>query len=358
MSKANLSPLKESNHYSLDDAKAIILNDLKSGKSISSVEHIYQSLSHAIAENNLATIWPPIKKWWSKLTQILYFESDKQLLERMISSNGSIFDKKLDQWIESDKKIDPVDAKICSLFLQNLYQHDVNLRAPFKSFIGIDSGNTYRFTLQLTKPRPKMMVKIFIRINRQQIFPLSNFGLNKNDLPQKMIGNIIISGATGSGKTTLLKSLLASEQGTPHHLIIEDLNEIGTISKNATQLCSTDLGVEMRSLLVNGLRMSPDKIVLGEIRGTEIVPYLMALNSGHLGSLATIHANSATETIYRLTELLQIFGNFGDNTFSQMMKIISRNIHYVIFMENKMVKEIIKVLGSSDKGTPYFERII
>ena len=113
----------------------------------------------------------------------------------------------------------------------------------------------------------------------------------------------------------------------------------------------------MVTLLSNSLRMSPERIILGEIRSKEIATFILALNSGHSGSMATIHATNSVESIYRMGELLQIFGNFGVNSFPSLMKIVSRNIDYVIYMSNKKVSEIIKVRGSSEKGAPYFEKI-
>lgn len=342
---------------SLQFFKQIILNELRKGNSISSIDQVYQHLSTNAPFDILKPNWPEIKDWWNNLIELIYMENVGDCEEISISACGTIFTKKQNTWDQNSEKIEPIDATICSYYLQNFYHEDINLKTPFKSFTGVKNDLSYRFSIQLVKIRPIPLMKIFIRINRKNIFPLTQFGINLKTFDHVLEGNIIISGATGSGKTTFLKSILATEKLNNHHLIIEDLNEIGNISTNSTQLCSSDIGQEMKTLLTNGLRMSPNKIILGEIRGPEVLPYMMALNSGHEGSLATIHANSAVETIYRICELLQIFGNFGDNSFSQLMRLVSRNIRYVIYLENKLVKEIIKVQGSSDKGTPYFEKM-
>ena len=200
--------------------------------------------------------------------------------------------------------------------------------------------------------------KIFTRVNKNIIYSLEKFKFPVSLLNIVSKSNTIISGATGSGKTSLAKSILKRSSNFGHDIVIEDLNEIGEVNKNTTQLCSSDIGQDMKTLLSNSLRMSPDRIVLGEIRSKEITTFILALNSGHMGSISTLHANSSVESVYRMAELLQIYGDFGVNSFPTLMKIVSRNIDYIIFMKNKKVSEIINIKGSSDKGTPYYETIL
>lgn len=347
----------------MNEIKQIILTELKKGKTFNSFEDLLHLLGQKKDLTELESSWTLIKNWWNQLEEIIYLINSSQSDERIINSDGVILDKLGHEWCQKNIKIDSIDVEIIGQFLQSSYGQDLNFKTPFISFTGIFDKKEYRFTLQIIKKFPQMQIKIFIRVNRKNFYPIENYLIPLELLNILLKRNILISGATGSGKTTLLKSLLAaggrSKNNTKneHLLIIEDLNEIGEITNNTTQLCSSDLDIEMDTLLANALRMSPDRIILGEIRSKEVSTFTLALNSGHNGSMATVHANSAVETIYRMAELLQIFGNFGRNNFPQLMKIVSRNIDYVVYMKDKKVDEIIKVMGSSEKGAPYFEKV-
>ena len=102
------------------------------------------------------------------------------------------------------------------------------------------------------------------------------------------------------------------------------------------------------------LRLSPDRILLGEMRSHEVVPFLMAMNTGHRGLMGTIHSSSAADALHRAALLFSLYGGEAQLNFDKVMELLCRNLEYVVFMENKKVKEVIKILGS-DKGTPFFE---
>ncbi len=118
--------------------------------------------------------------------------------------------------------------------------------------------------------------------------------------------NILISGGTGSDKTTLLKALAASIADQERIVIIEDTAEIQLDKPNLVRFEARreqpDLpAVTIRELVRATLRHRPDRILLGEVRGGEAFDLLQALNTGHSGTLSTIHANSAQQAIARLT---------------------------------------------------------
>lgn len=126
--------------------------------------------------------------------------------------------------------------------------------------------------------------------------------------------NILIGGGTGTGKTTLLSALLGEVPLTERIGIVEESLEIQSPHAHVFQLearpCSPDgTGeVTLRSLLRNTLRMRPDRIILGECRGGEAFDMLQAMNSGHPGSLCTIHANSGRDALRRLESLALLAG--------------------------------------------------
>ena len=121
--------------------------------------------------------------------------------------------------------------------------------------------------------------------------------------------NIVISGGTGAGKTTLLNALSAAVPDGERIITVEDNAELRLQQPHVVTLEARPPNVEgkgevtIRDLVRNSLRMRPDRIIVGEVRGAETVDMLQALNTGHEGSLVTLHANSCDDAIHRLATL-------------------------------------------------------
>ncbi len=126
--------------------------------------------------------------------------------------------------------------------------------------------------------------------------------------------NILISGGTGSGKTTLLNAMSQMIDTTERIVTIEDAAELQLQQPHVVRLETRPANLEgrgeisMRDLLKNALRMRPDRIILGEIRSAEALDMLQAMNTGHDGSLSTIHANRPREALTRLENLVGMAG--------------------------------------------------
>src|ERR1043165_8128398 len=126
--------------------------------------------------------------------------------------------------------------------------------------------------------------------------------------------NIIISGGTGAGKTTLLNALSASIPSDERIVTIEDSAELQLQQPHVVRLETRPPNIEgrgeitQRDLVRNALRMRPDRIVVGEVRGPEAIDMLQAMNTGHDGSLTTIHANTARDSLSRLETMIQMTG--------------------------------------------------
>jgi pilus assembly protein CpaF len=124
--------------------------------------------------------------------------------------------------------------------------------------------------------------------------------------------NIIVSGGTGAGKTTLLNALSAFISHKERIVTIEDAAELQLKQPHLARLETRPANVEghgqirQRQLLVNSLRMRPDRIVVGEVRGEEALDMLQAMNTGHDGSLTTVHANSPRDAISRLEVMVSL----------------------------------------------------
>ena len=125
---------------------------------------------------------------------------------------------------------------------------------------------------------------------------------------------VLVSGGTGSGKTTTLNALSGAIPGDERIVTIEDAAELKLRQRHVVRLESRPANLEgrgevtIRQLVVNALRMRPDRIVVGEVRGPEALDMLQALNTGHDGSLTTVHANSPADALRRIETLALMAG--------------------------------------------------
>jgi pilus assembly protein CpaF len=126
--------------------------------------------------------------------------------------------------------------------------------------------------------------------------------------------NVLISGGTGAGKTTLLNALSAYIPSDERIVTIEDSAELQMQQPHVVRLETRPPNIEgkgevgQRDLVKNALRMRPDRIVIGEVRGAEAIDMLQAMNTGHDGSLTTVHANTPRDALSRLETMIQMTG--------------------------------------------------
>jgi pilus assembly protein CpaF len=122
--------------------------------------------------------------------------------------------------------------------------------------------------------------------------------------------NILVSGGTGAGKTTLLNILSGFISDKERIVTIEDAAELVLRQRHVIRLETRPANIEgkgavrQRQLVINALRMRPDRIVVGEVRGDEALDMLQAMNTGHDGSLTTVHANTPRDALYRLDTMV------------------------------------------------------
>jgi pilus assembly protein CpaF len=152
-------------------------------------------------------------------------------------------------------------------------------------------------------PRPYRLDQLMARGSLDQPIALLLGGFVRAKL------NVLVSGGTGSGKTTLLNALSGFVPPDERIITIEDAAELSLQQEHVVRLESKPANVEgkgqvtIRDLVRNSLRMRPDRIIVGEVRGGETLDMLQAMNTGHEGSLATVHANSADDAVLRLETL-------------------------------------------------------
>ena len=138
--------------------------------------------------------------------------------------------------------------------------------------------------------------------------------------------NILVAGSTGSGKTTLTNAVMLEIPIEDRIITIEDTNELKVENPNWTAL-HTSLEIDMVRLLMATMRLRPDRIIVGEVRDKSAHALLKAWNTGHPGGVATLHANSCEDALWRLNSLVE------EAAVSNQHKLISRAVDMVIFIE-------------------------
>jgi pilus assembly protein CpaF len=168
--------------------------------------------------------------------------------------------------------------------------------------------------------------------------------------------SVLVSGGTGAGKTTLLNALSAFVGASERIVTIEDAAELRLQQRHVVRLESRPASIEgkgevtIRDLLRNALRMRPDRIVIGEVRGPEALDLLTALNTGHDGALSTVHANSAADALSRL-ETLALMAAVG-LPHEAIAEQVQRGVDLVVHIErhhdgSRRVTEVAEVVRAA-----------
>lgn len=162
---------------------------------------------------------------------------------------------------------------------------------------------------------------------------------------------LLISGGTSTGKTTVLRALASAIPEDQRIVVIEDTSELHLHKPNLLAVeCQTDTfkaNITFDALLKSALRWRPDRIILGEVRGVEARTLLDSLNTGHSGSLATIHANSAEKALHRFANL--VMRNHSQSTFIDTEAEIAEAVDFVVHVERqpgrRVVREVLALRG-------------
>ncbi len=292
--------------------------------------------------------------------------TDPSVIEVMLNADGRL-------WIDTFdgmKEIGTFDnnaAKtlICTVasITDTLVQRenpDLSGEIPFSI-----KGNVSLLRFQGMIP-PIVMRPIFsIRKPASRVFSLEEY-LNQaiiNEIQRDYIRsavkdhkNILVVGGTGSGKTTFLNALLKeiTDQFPEERIgIIEDTYELQCNAPNKFELRTSETR-DMNCLLRDCMRLRPDRIIVGEVRGKEANSLLKAWNTGHPGGLGTVHANDALSGLRRMEQLIQ------EANLTPIPEIIADTVHVVLFIaktkENKagrIVKDILEVNGYDKAGRGY-----
>lgn len=278
--------------------------------------------------------------------------NDPKTIEIMLNADGTLWQECLGEPMHAIGTLSAARAESIIKTIAGFHHQEVTRFKPLiEGEFPLDGS---RFAGQLP---PVVKAPTFaIRKKAIAIFTLDQYvesgvmSMEQCEAIQKAVAsrrNILVIGGTGSGKTTLVNAIIhAMVEASPNDrlLIIEDLGEIQCFAKNVIQF-HTSLEINMTQLLKTALRMRPDRILVGEVRGPEALDLLDAWNTGHEGGAATLHANNPEAGLMRLKSLI------GRNPFapSNIEPLIGEAVHCVVHIaktpQGRRVSSILDVHG-------------
>jgi len=283
-------------------------------------------------------------------SQLLEFLNSADVIEIVLNADGGLWVERLGQPMLWTGTMAPANAEAIISTVAAMLRTTVNRDNPILECELPLDGSRFEALVPPVVSRP-----IFsIRRRASRVFSLADYvgqGILKEAQAtalERAISerlNIVVVGGTGSGKTTLANALIASIS-TRHPedrlVILEDTVELQCQAPNAALLRTTDT-VSMQRLLRATMRLRPDRIVIGEVRGGEALDLLKAWNTGHPGGVATLHANSAQAGLARLEQLL------GETSQKPMETLIGETVDVVAFIQKtpqgRRLKELLRVEG-------------
>lgn len=279
--------------------------------------------------------------------------NDPRTIEIMLNPDGKLWVERLGEGMECVGTLRAAQGQAIIETIAGYHRKEITAKYPLlEGEVPLDNS---RFAGQLP---PVVSGPTFaIRKKAVSIFTLQDY-VDKGVMTTRQMAvindavaahkNILVVGGTSSGKTTLVNAIIY--QMVMHNLferfvIIEDTGEIQCAAENFVQYHAT-ADISMTALLKITLRMRPDRIIVGEVRGPEALDLLMAWNSGHPGGAATLHANSAKAG---LAKLLMYISMHPDSP-SPIEPLIGEAVHVVVNIAKKPdggrhIPEIIEVLG-------------
>ena len=203
---------------------------------------------------------------------------------------------------------------------------------------------------------------ISIRKFPRRILPLASFGPTAcTDIVRELVTsgmNVVVSGATSSGKTSLISSVSQTFNPSERIVCVEDTAELRFAHPHVARLQTRPPNAEgvgeisLQSLVRASLRLRPDRLIVGEVRGAEVVDMLLALSSGHRGCWSTVHATSAADTLERLSSM--VLRDSPQWTHEQAMRTIHAAIGAVVYIHRnaKRRREIVDIIRIHPDGCP------
>ncbi|HKY82834.1 P-type conjugative transfer ATPase TrbB [Novosphingobium mathurense] len=262
--------------------------------------------------------------------------SDPRVLEIMVNPDGSLrLDLLGEGRVDTEVRVEPAEAeRIIRLVASNI-RAEVHAGAPIISAELPEGGERFEGLLPPVSAAPCFSIrKPAARIHTLMDYVTGGIMRAEVALALSMAvverKNILVAGGTSSGKTTLANALLAEMATLDERvIIIEDTRELQCAAPDTVALRTRPGVVTMADLVRSTLRLRPDRIIVGEVRGGEALDMLKAWNTGHPGGIATVHANSARSALYRIEQLV------AECVITVPRRLIAEAIDMIVFISGR-----------------------
>ncbi|MDO7843547.1 P-type conjugative transfer ATPase TrbB [Sphingomonas immobilis] len=285
--------------------------------------------------------------------------ADPLVLEVMINPDGALrLDRLGEGRTDTGVRFDPAQVERIIRLVASHARTEVHASAPIISAElpphGVGAGERFEGVL----PPVSLAPCFSIRKPAARVYTLMDYvndGIMSADLARLLSlavverRNILVAGGTSSGKTTLANALLAEMAHLDERVIlIEDTRELQSPAPDTVALRTRTGSVTMADLVRSTLRLRPDRIIVGEVRGGEALDMLKAWNTGHPGGIATVHANSAASAMLRIEQLIQ------EAVVTVPRRLIADAIDMVVFIAGRgsarRIETLARVAGLDPDG--------
>ncbi|WP_207790425.1 P-type conjugative transfer ATPase TrbB [Sandaracinobacter neustonicus] len=262
--------------------------------------------------------------------------ADPVVIEIMVNPDGVLrLDRLGDGRVDTGVRLSSADVERIVRLVADHVRAEVHADAPIVSAELPGGGERFEGLLPPVATAPCFAIrKPAVKVHRLidyvaggMLAPVQADLLRRAVIDRK---NILIAGGTSSGKTTFANALLAEMAGLDERIIlIEDTRELQCAAPDTVALRTRPGVVGIAELVRSTLRLRPDRIVVGEVRGAEALDMLKAWNTGHPGGIATLHANSAHAALYRLEQLV------AEGVVTVPRRLIAEAIDLVVFIQGR-----------------------
>jgi len=285
--------------------------------------------------------------------------SDPTVIEIMVNPDGALrIDRLGDGRTDTGTRYDPAQVERIIRLVASHARTEVHASSPIVSAELPPHGEGAGERFEGVLPPVSLAPCFSIRKPAAKIYTLFDYvsdGIMSADAARLLSlavvdrKNILVAGGTSSGKTTLANALLAEMGHLDERVIlIEDTRELQCAAPDVVALRTRSGSVTMADLVRSTLRLRPDRIIVGEVRGKEALDMLKAWNTGHPGGIATVHANSALSAFYRLEQLVQ------ESVVTVPRRLIAEAIDLIVFIAGRglarRVETIARVAGVDPDG--------
>jgi type IV secretion system protein VirB11 len=281
--------------------------------------------------------------------------ADPLVIEVMVNPDGALrLDSLGEGRVDTDVRMHPSETERIIRLVASHVRAEAHADNPIVS-AELPSGERFEGLLP-----PVVLAPCFaIRKPAAKLYTLADYVADRIMLPlqadalKKAVRerrNILVAGGTSSGKTTLANALLAEVAECDERVVlIEDTRELQCAAKDCVALRTRRGSVSLADLVRSTLRLRPDRIIVGEVRGAEALDMLKAWNTGHPGGIATVHANSARSALYRIEQLAQ------EAVVTVPRRLIAEAIDLIVFIAGRgssrridAIAEVTALDGSGD----------